>query len=110
MAKHWQAMAIQSKYLSKVFPEPPLTAFRKQNYIRSMIIKYKVPEPPKLHEQRFMKGMAQCGIACPACPYKNRKSVRIDNNTTWQFNKKLSCQNYNIVYLITCEKRKMSKQ
>ena len=29
-AKHWRSMTNQDQYLAKVFPEPPLTAFKRQ--------------------------------------------------------------------------------
>ena len=28
-AKHWRAMTLQNQYLSEVFPNPPLTAFKR---------------------------------------------------------------------------------
>ena len=43
-AKHWRAMIAQDQYLEEVFPEPPLTAFRRQNNIRSILIRAKVTE------------------------------------------------------------------
>ena len=87
--------------------EPPMTAFRKQNNIKSMFIKSKVPEPQKLHPERKINGMVQCGKACPACPFvKTGKTVKIDKNITWKLNRKFTCQNYNIIYLISCEKER----
>ena len=29
-AKHWRSMTTEDSYLKEVFPEPPLTAYRKQ--------------------------------------------------------------------------------
>ena len=37
---------------------------------------------------------------------KMGKTVRIDKDTKWKINRKLSCQIYNIVYLISCEKER----
>ena len=72
-----------------------------------MVIKSKVAEPQKLHQERKLKGMVQCGKACPACPFiKVRKTVKIDKDTQWKINRKFSCQNYNIIYLISCEKER----
>ena len=69
IAKHCRSMTFQSKYLKYVFPEPPLTAFKRQNNIRGMVIKAKVPEPVKLHESRQLNGMKKCGKFCKACPF-----------------------------------------
>jgi hypothetical protein len=104
-AKHWRAMTSQDQYLAECFPEPPLTAFRRQRNIRDLLIKAKVPEPPKQHAQRNLKGMTKCGKSCTACPYiKSGKIIKINENTNWNINKKANCESYNVVYLIECEK------
>ena len=96
-------MVTQDPYLSEVFPEPPLTAFRRQKNIRDMLIKSKVPTAPKIHPERKLKGMVKCVKSCTACPFINvRKEVKIDNVSKWKINKKFSCENYNIIYLIEC--------
>ena len=53
-AKHWRSMVNQDQYLAKVFPKPPLTAFRRKNNLRSLLIRSKVPIKPKVHQERFM--------------------------------------------------------
>ena len=60
-AKHWRAMIAQDKYLSEVFVEPPLTAYRRQNNLRDMLIKSKVPPPPPIHPRREIKGWQSVG-------------------------------------------------
>ena len=72
-----------------------------------MVIKSKVAEPQKLHPTRNVKGMFKCGKACTACPFiMEGKHVKIDNKSNWNFNKKFSCLNNNIIYLIYCEKER----
>ena len=61
-------MTKQNQYLAQVFPEPPLTAFKRQKNIRDMIIRAKVPEARR-YEQRIKRGMNKCGKQCPACPF-----------------------------------------
>ena len=56
-AKHWRSMTSQDQYMKEVFPEPPLTAFRRQKNIRDLLIRAKVPLAPKAHEQRKQRGM-----------------------------------------------------
>ena len=49
--------------------------------------------------------MATCGKQCPACPYINKqKEIKIDGKTTWNINKKYTCETYNCIYLIECQK------
>jgi hypothetical protein len=37
--KHWTAMTGQDQYLSSVFPESPLTAFKRQDNLRGIMIR-----------------------------------------------------------------------
>ena len=67
--KHWRSMIHQDPYLAEVFPQPPLTAFKRQNNIKDYIIRAKVPKPLKNRSERNIKGMFRCGKDCPACPY-----------------------------------------
>ena len=98
-------MVGQDPYLAEVFKNPPLTAFRQQRNIQNILIKSKVPDPPKLYSERKIKGMVKCGTFCTACPFINvRKSIKINDNEIWKLNKRYSCNNFNIIYLIECNK------
>ena len=97
-------MKNQDQYLSKVFPEPPMTAFRRENNLRSLIIRAKIPSQQKKFEPRRTKGMTKCGKSCPACPFiLEGKSVNVKNTEKWQFNKKFTCESFNVVYMIECD-------
>ena len=41
--KHWRSMVSFDPYLAKVFPEPPLTAYKRQKNIRDYLIRSKYP-------------------------------------------------------------------
>ena len=98
-------MTNQNKYLASVFPRPPITAFRRQTNLRNLLIRAKVAQPPKFHEERHIKGMVKCGKGWTAHPYvKQCKSIKKDKNQTWKMQKKLSCTNYNMVYMIIWNK------
>ena len=104
-AKHWREMICQDQYLKKVFPQPPLTAYRRQNNIRDILVKAKVPPAPSRYPSREAKGMARCGKNCAACPYiQTGSEVKINQNDTWKITRKVNCESYNCVYLITCQK------
>ena len=76
-AKHWRAMTVQDQYLAEVFPDPPLTAFKKQNNLKDILIRAKVPTEPKPYPHRKIKGMIKCGKDCSACPYiKEDKNIK----------------------------------
>ena len=84
---------------------PPLTAFRRQDNLRSLIIRAKVPEQAKPYPVRKLKGMHKCGKSCTACPYiMTTKTIKIDNREFWSINKKVSCETSNVIYMIECQK------
>ena len=88
-----------------MFEEPPLTAFRRQNNLRDMLIKSKVPPPPPIHPKRVVKGMSKCGKACTACSYVEvGKTIKIEENNLWKIEKQVNCNTYNCIYMIKCMK------
>ena len=106
-SKHWRSMVKGDNYLLKVFPEPPITGFRRQKNLKNFLIKSKIPSAPKLHEERKLNGMLKCNKSCTACPYINTtKNIKINESETWKINKKLTCETFNCVYLIECTKCK----
>ena len=104
-------MVAQDKYLGEVFKEPPLTAFRRQNNLRDMLVKSKVPPPAPLHPSRQLKGMSKCGKACPACPFVLEiKEVKLEDKTSWKLEKKTNCETFNCVYMIQCMKQNCNER
>ena len=67
--KHWRAMVAMDPYIYKVFPEPPLTAFRRQKNIGEYLIRAKVP-PPKSRSKREIKGMTNVTSHAKNVPLK----------------------------------------
>jgi hypothetical protein len=104
-AHHWGAMVAQDPYLAEVFPQPPLTAFKRQKNVRDHLIRAQVAKSQPKYQKRELKGMVKCTQNCTACPYiKEGKSIKINKRTDWKINKKVDCNSYNIVYLIECNK------
>ena len=59
LQKHWRVMT-RDPYLKKVFPEPPMVAFRRPKNLRDILIKAKVPPTQKEKPRRQLKGMKAC--------------------------------------------------
>ena len=99
-------MVTQDQYLAEVFKQPPLTAYRRQTNLRDLLIKSRVPPIPKHYPNRVMKGMFKCNkLHCTSCPYINTGSkVNIHGTKYWNINRKVSCDTFNCVYLIECQK------
>ena len=97
----------QDPYLKKVFPQPPMVAFRRPKNLRDILIKAKVPPTPQKKPRRQLNGMKACnGKQCQTCPYvKTGKSFKSPfNNTVVQLNSTLSCASTNVVYCLLCSK------
>ena len=70
-----------------------------------MLIRAKVPTQPRPYPERKIKGMFKCGKNCSACPYiKQEKYVAISKTEKWKLNRKMSCENSNIIYMVECQK------
>ena len=95
--KHWRSMVICDPYLAKVFPEPPMTAYKIQ-------IKSKCPPKKSKIPQRHISGMKRCNKPGVLCPYIKEGKKLLHNNVTWNINKRLTCESSNIIYLIECNK------
>ena len=105
LLKHYRSMISQDSYRKEVFSQPPLTAFRRQQNLRNFLIKSKVPPPTDHYSKRILKGMKKCGKSCPTCSFvKEVKDVVTNQNQKWILSSRLTCESYNIVYLLKCEK------
>ena len=69
-----------------------------------IMIRAKVPGAFSARPNRTIKGMQKCSKSLSACPFiiKGRK-IRYGKET-WTTNKRMTCNNYNIIYLIECNK------
>ena len=103
--KHWRTMTTTDSYLKEVFPEPPLTAFKRQKNIKDFLIRAKIPPNKFSRPKRHMFGMRKCGKQCTACPFiRECKEVKSKENFKWKINNYVTCDTYNIIYLIQCNK------
>ena len=106
LQKHWRVMA-QDPYLKKVFPSPPMVAFRRPKNLRDKLIKARVPPTPQQRTPRNIPGMKPCnGKNCETCPFvKNCKQFKGPfNDTVVQINSTLNCTSTNVVYCLQCSK------
>lgn len=106
--KSWNLM-IKEPRLKQVFPNPPLTAYRRPKSLRDILIRAKVPPKPTRRSNRSCLGMKKCNSAnCNVCPYimetDNLKSTQ--TKFTHKICSKVNCLTENLIYLITCTKCK----
>ena len=49
--------------------------------------------------------MKNCGKSCPSCPFINEgKEINISPGFSWKIDKKFTCETFNVVYLLECQK------
>ena len=56
-------MTNQNPYLQEVFPQPPLTSFKRQNNLKDKLVRAKVPKEKKMKPKKYLKGMKKCGFS-----------------------------------------------
>ena len=106
LQKHWRVM-VTDPYLKKVFPKPPMVAFRRAQNLKQKLVRAKVPPPPPKRGKRNVVGMKKCNEArCEACPYiKVGTEIKSTlNSTTVKINAALNCTSTNVVYGLFCNK------
>ena len=105
LAKHWRSMTNSDAHLKECFPQPPLTAYRRQQNLKDILIKSKLPPPPRKYPKREIKGMKKCEKSCSSCSFiKEATNIKIDKLSSWNVNRKFTCDSYNVVYLLECQK------
>ena len=103
-------MATYDSYLKQVYPEPPITAYKRQQNIKDKVIRAKLPPNNCIHQKRKLKGMKKCNKPCHACPFiKEGKEIKTDNYK-WTINSLANCRSHNIIYVINCEKENSHKK
>ena len=102
-SKHWRSMTLSSPYMKEVFPEPPLTAYRRQKNISDFIIRAKIPPKPQNHPHRKKTGMKKCQKGCIICPYIKETKLVKGQDFSWHINNQHNCRTRNIVYMIECD-------
>ena len=101
--KHWRTMT-QDPYMKEVFENPPLVAYKRNQNLRDLLIKAKVPKKQR-RPQRNLPGMYKCNN-CPICPYiKTDKLIKAhSSDCKVELTKRYTCQSKNLVYVISCSK------
>jgi hypothetical protein len=106
--KHWRAMTTMDPYLREVFPQPPITAFKRQTNIKDTCIRARVPKARTERPRRELKGMKKCKQGCVVCPFILEDKKITSNNFTWKLNRHINCESRNLVYMIRCQKCKLN--
>ena len=103
--KHWNTMT-KDQELKKVFPKPPMVAFKQPPNLRSMLIRANLP--PTARPKRIHHGLKRCTHSCPICIFVNKdpviKSTKTGEKITVQ--KEFTCATQGVIYITTCTRCK----
>ena len=99
--KHWNTMT-QDPILKKIFPKPPMLAFKQPPNLRKMLCKAKLPTQNQA--KRKLKGTKPCNEPCNVCPYVKTSNEFMSTKTkeTFKMNDLYTCNTKGIIYLTTC--------
>jgi hypothetical protein len=106
LKKHWGVM-IKDAYLKKVFPAPPMVAYRRPKNLRDTLIKAKIPPTPTKRGKRCPPGMKSCNEnRCEICPFvtNTKQFTGPFNNLKINLNSAMNCSSSNVVYCLHCNK------
>ena len=94
----------QDPHMKEVFENPPLVAYKRNQNLRDLLIKAKVPKN-QARPKRNLPGMYKCNN-CPVCPYiKTDKMIKAHgSDCKVELTKRYTCQSKNLVYVISCSK------
>ena len=97
---------VEDPFMKKIFPEPPLTGYRRSESLRDKLIKAKIQSTPN-RPQRAIPEAKKCTRAnCLTCPYLITGNEVKCTATAKKFavNTSVTCNASNIIYCITCDK------
>ena len=94
----WRVMT-QDPYMKKVYPQPPMIAFRRPPNLKNKLVKSKVPDPPPRHPVRLRMGVKRYNTNnYSICPY-----VKVGTEAKVKINISGNCDTVNLIYCITCK-------
>ena len=98
---------VEDPYMKEIFPEPPLTAYRRPQSLRDKLIKAKIQNTPNSRPQRAIPGAKRCTrvnyLTCPYMILDSEVKCKVTAKKT-VVNTSVTCTTSNIIYCITCDK------
>ena len=102
--RHWRAMTIDPE-MKKIFPEPPMVAFKKLPNLKQQLIRTKLPSTKLTQSKRIQNGLKKCNKPrCKICPYISEGRTVGSKNTTAEaiLSNVVTCDTTYVVYVISC--------
>ena len=92
------------KQLLKVFPKPPMVAYKQPPNLKRVLCHAKLPS--KENTRRKLVGMQPCNNLCIICPYVNKTKETVSTQTkrAYPMTGFFNCNSKGVVYVTTCNK------
>jgi hypothetical protein len=99
--KHWKTL-VKDQKMNKIFPLPPMVAYRQPPNLKSVLCRAKLPQ--NRHSKRRLVGMQPCSKPCNVCPYiqKSKTFKSSHNNQPFQLKGLFTCATTGVIYLVSC--------
>ena len=104
--RHWKSLT-SDPYFSKIYPKPPMVAFKKLPNLKQQLIHTKIPQIQSRSQRRMKKGLKKClKPRCQVCPYliENQTAKSRNSNSESNLDTTVNCDSTHVVYLISCNK------
>jgi hypothetical protein len=103
--KHWKTLTKDQK-MNKIFPLPPMVAYRQPPNLKSVLCRAKLPQ--NSHSKRRLTGMQPCNKPCNTCPYIKKTKSFTSSRSKQSFELKglFTCATTGVIYLASCLKCK----
>ena len=88
--------------MKKIFPKPPMLAFKQPQNLRKMLCRAKLPTQNQA--KRKLKGVKPCNQPCTLCPYINtsKEFTSSQSKEIFKINDLYTCNTKGVIYLTTC--------
>ena len=99
--KHWKTL-VKDQKMRKIFPLPPMVAYRQPPNLKSVLCRAKLPQ--NRHSKRKLVGMQPCSKPCNVCPYiqKTNSFSSSQNKQSFPLKGLFTCSTTGVIYLVSC--------
>jgi hypothetical protein len=99
--KHWKTLT-KDQRMNKIFPLPPMVAYRQPPNLKSVLCRAKLPQNG--HPKRRLAGMQPCNKPCNVCPYVRKTKSFTSSHSKQSFELKglFTCATTGVIYLVSC--------
>ena len=105
----YDKILLQDPVNKKIFPDPPMVAFRRPQNLRDLLTRASVSLPEEVEPGLRNCGKNKCSLHNRNNPSKSIESF-VEKSENFEVKNSFNCLDHNVVYLISCKKRNCTAQ